>query len=338
MAHTGRPARSGRGLGELVQLIISYEAISSRGTRSLVKRLRWRGQAASRLRCALALASLVLRCSSVASTNTRPRCYARASPSARQSSAPVFARLAGLRSLVWLGRVESERGAADTAIPLFKDALAQMRAYAYGWLPPRVLSRLDGRRAMLARESRHTRRACLVLPRPSCEGRASAFNAVMQLSPRDGASARAGSTWTRCIHTRVERGVTRWMWRASLRMRSTNPSDCARLHRSRRPARRLDSAAAPARGRHGHTADRSRLRMASASAADVEAAALCRSARRPDAAVRRLVDGGCDRRARGRTGSLPASACCLPIATPASSTRHVARPVASDTRPDCSTP
>ena len=32
-----------------------------------------------------------------------------------------------IRSLVWLGRAESERGAADTAIPVFRDALAQMR-------------------------------------------------------------------------------------------------------------------------------------------------------------------------------------------------------------------
>ena len=36
--------------------------------------------------------------------------------------------MAGVRSLVWLGRVETARGAADTAISMFKDALAQMRA------------------------------------------------------------------------------------------------------------------------------------------------------------------------------------------------------------------
>jgi predicted ATPase/transcriptional regulator with XRE-family HTH domain len=35
--------------------------------------------------------------------------------------------LAVIRSLVWLGRVESERGESDTAIAVFKDALAQMR-------------------------------------------------------------------------------------------------------------------------------------------------------------------------------------------------------------------
>jgi hypothetical protein len=86
---------------------------------------------------------------------------------------------------VWLGRAESERGAADTAIPLFKDALARMRdlrlggflfGFSLAWMADALA--LNG-------ESEHAARlfgaAEAQLHRAGMRP-----NAVMKLSPRDG--------------------------------------------------------------------------------------------------------------------------------------------------------
>jgi predicted ATPase/DNA-binding XRE family transcriptional regulator len=96
--------------------------------------------------------------------------------------------MAGIRSLVWLGRVESERGAADTAIPVFEDALARMRAtrmagyllgFGVAWMAdayartgePAHAARLFGAAEGQLRRANFR------------------FNAVMQLSPGGGVSA-----------------------------------------------------------------------------------------------------------------------------------------------------
>jgi hypothetical protein len=96
--------------------------------------------------------------------------------------------VAGVRSLLWLGRVETARGAADTAIPMFKEALTQMRAtrmagyllgFGVAWMADAY-----ARMGELARAARLFGAAEAQLRRAGFS-----FNAVMQLSPGGGVSA-----------------------------------------------------------------------------------------------------------------------------------------------------
>jgi tetratricopeptide (TPR) repeat protein len=96
--------------------------------------------------------------------------------------------LAVIRSLVWLGRVESQREASDTAISLFKDALAQMRysgmagyllAFSLAWMADALACTGD-----LARAARLFGAAEAQLRRAAMK-----TNPTMQLSPRNGRAA-----------------------------------------------------------------------------------------------------------------------------------------------------
>jgi len=99
--------------------------------------------------------------------------------------------LALLRFTVWLGRAESERGAADTAIPLFKDALARMRdlrlggflfGFSLAWMADALALKGESEYAarLFGAAEAQLHRAGM---RP---------NAVMKLSPRDGLGAAQG--------------------------------------------------------------------------------------------------------------------------------------------------
>jgi tetratricopeptide (TPR) repeat protein len=93
--------------------------------------------------------------------------------------------MAGIRALVWLGRVETARGAADAAIPIFKAALAQLRAtrmagyllgFGVAWLADAY-----ARTGELTHAARLFGAADGQLRRAGFR-----FNAVMQLSPGNG--------------------------------------------------------------------------------------------------------------------------------------------------------
>jgi len=96
--------------------------------------------------------------------------------------------LALIRSLVWLGRVESERGATDTAISVFREALAHMResgvtgfllAFCLAWMAD-ALARIGepAHAARLFGAAEGQLRRVGMKPNP-----------VMQVSPTDGKSA-----------------------------------------------------------------------------------------------------------------------------------------------------
>ena len=88
--------------------------------------------------------------------------------------------------MVWLGRVESEREAADTPISVFKDALAQMRdsglaGYLLGFCVAWMADAL-ARTGEPAHAARLFGAAEALLRRAGVS-----LNPVMQLSPGDGA-------------------------------------------------------------------------------------------------------------------------------------------------------